>query len=422
MALLLVAVAVLCGCQDGRQLTWAPPALDDPIRIEVPPEGGQWDPPRDRDCLVVMPDVPVTDTVRVLGCHDLVLIGGQTKIGGAPDGNPPKPGLYLVDYTGTLHVEGWRAGGSGLTDGIWASTRFRGTTAQIQNVYVTGLHAMKEYRLGRFAPGWPEPDEHPDVVQLWQGPTRVPCRPLLGRSPYQGLLSRLHRVSPARLRVEPREDDRPQAHLRRPDPHGAFVLRLLPAAWGAEGAAQERLLRVRAGGVGWWPSPPAETTRRDGGAACGEGGPPSASSSDRPAWATSLPGTARAAGAQPADESLLVPLPRRLGGRRRGPRTPASRAPRAWRRSPGTGGRSPRAACPRPGCRARCPSPDTAISRRVTSITGHRLAAAGVPGAPVELGPAQRLRHGQVGLHGVLHVEVVALGAAVGADHRASRP
>ncbi len=188
VALLLVAVAALCGCEGGPQLTWAPPALDDPIRIEVPPEGGQWDPPRDRDCLVVMPDVPVTDTVRVLGCHDLVLIGGQTKIGGAPDGNPPKPGLYLVDYTGTLHVEGWRAGGSGLTDGIWASTRFRGTTAQIQNVYVTGLHAMKEYRLGRFAPGWPEPDEHPDVVQLWQGPTRFRADRVFGRSPYQGLL------------------------------------------------------------------------------------------------------------------------------------------------------------------------------------------------------------------------------------------
>ena len=82
-------------------------------------------PPPDRDCRIDMPKVPVTDTVKVAGCHNVVLIGGETSIGGVPDGNPAKPGLYLSDYTGTLHVEGWKGGGSGLTDALWIALASR---------------------------------------------------------------------------------------------------------------------------------------------------------------------------------------------------------------------------------------------------------------------------------------------------------
>ena len=192
--LVLCALALLAGCGEdddtdhrtGPVLTWAPPALRAPIAIEVPPEGGYWAPPPDRDCRIDMPKVPVTDTVKVVGCHNVVLIGGETSIGGVPDGNPAKPGLYLSDYTGTLHVEGWKGGGSGLTDALWISTRFPNTTAQVENVEVTEVHGQTEYPLGQFPEGWPEPDEHPDVIQLWQGPTRFRAERVTGRSSYQG--------------------------------------------------------------------------------------------------------------------------------------------------------------------------------------------------------------------------------------------
>ena len=99
------------------------------------------------------------------------------------------------------------------------------------------------------------------------------------------------------------------------------------------------------------------------------------------------------------------------------PAAASSPAPRGWRWNRGTGGRFRRAACPDRVCRARrtagggrqrlhhAPAP-TAAARGRRSSTAAELAA-------VERGGDR-----QVGVDRILDVEVVALGRAVGADHR----
>ena len=96
--LVLCALVLLAACGDdaeprrtGPALTWPPPALRGPIGIEVPPQGGMWTQPPDRDCRIDMPKVPVTDTVKVVGCHNVVLIGGETRIGGHRTAIRPSP-------------------------------------------------------------------------------------------------------------------------------------------------------------------------------------------------------------------------------------------------------------------------------------------------------------------------------------------
>jgi hypothetical protein len=138
---------------------------------------GNW------DCRVNMPPVPVTGRIRINGCRNIVMIGGQVEIPGPPNGKPEEAGIFITDYTETAHIEGVEMGGRGLTNGLWLSTRYPGTIAQVENVLVRELHAKVE---STDPENWPE--EHPDVLQTWQGPSVLRIDRLQGTSVYQGLL------------------------------------------------------------------------------------------------------------------------------------------------------------------------------------------------------------------------------------------
>jgi hypothetical protein len=181
---LLVPLALFLALSTGGcKLTWAPPALEAPLNINIGTGGGSYNVPDNWDCRVNMPSVPVTGRVKIRGCRNLVMIGGQIEIPGPPNGKPEEAGLYLTDYTDTVHVEGVELGGKGLTNGLWLSTRYPGTIAQVENVLVREVHAKVE---STEPDGWTE--EHPDLIQLWQGPSVLRVDRFSGTAAYQGIV------------------------------------------------------------------------------------------------------------------------------------------------------------------------------------------------------------------------------------------
>jgi hypothetical protein len=175
-----LALALLTG---GCKLTWAPPALENPLPINVGPGGTTLAVPGNWDCQVNMPPVPVTGRIRIDGCRNIAMIGGQVEIPGPPNGKPEEAGISIQNYTDTVHIEGVEMGGKGLTNGLWLSTRHPGTIAQVENVLIKEVHAKVEPADGT---DWPE--EHPDLLQLWQGPSVLRIDRLQGTTVYQGLL------------------------------------------------------------------------------------------------------------------------------------------------------------------------------------------------------------------------------------------
>jgi hypothetical protein len=180
--LLLALVAAVAVGTGGCKLAWAPPMLENPLPIDVPANGIQVTVPGNWDCKVRMPSVTVTDTVRISGCRNIVLIGGRVSFPGPPDGLPEEPAINLTNYTDTAHVEGVELGGAGLSNGLWLSTKYPNTTAQVENVFVHGVHAKVEPADG------PWPEEHPDLIQLWQGPSVLRVDRFTGTTDYQGIV------------------------------------------------------------------------------------------------------------------------------------------------------------------------------------------------------------------------------------------
>jgi hypothetical protein len=175
------------GARDGARLTWAPPRLDPPVRrVSVPEEGGTWGPfGPSTDCLVQFPLIPVEARVTVRGCHDVVAIGGEIAIGGAVrEGSTDGVGLHVEDWTGVAHLEGIRLRGSGLSDGLWISSRYAGSVAQVESVRVDEVHGAYSEPL-RSCLDVPAP--HPDLIQQWRGPETVRIDRFTGYTSYQGL-------------------------------------------------------------------------------------------------------------------------------------------------------------------------------------------------------------------------------------------
>jgi hypothetical protein len=203
LTLLLALALAACGADSGEEsylppgggpgpkLAWAPPRLDDPERVTVPPGGGTWGfptpIPADRDCVVDLPDtVPVTGPVIVVGCRDVVVIGGQVvRRGRVSPGSTDGVGIWIRDWSGTAHLEGLRLGGSGLSDALWLSSFRSGSTAQVENVRVDGVRGVYRPPLPDCAPAPPQP--HPDLIQLFQGPERLLLDRFTGYTTYQGI-------------------------------------------------------------------------------------------------------------------------------------------------------------------------------------------------------------------------------------------
>jgi hypothetical protein len=168
-------------------LTWAPPKLDaNPIVHRVTPWGYSEESPPNRDCLVQMPDQPVTDRVGIYGCRNIVVIGGEFDLrsdGLSDPGNDPA--LDVANFSGTAHIEGVKFGGAGLGKAVRFWTDKPGTIVQLENNYVADLHAPSEFALPLYADGWPR--EHPSIFQTWEGPDlEIRADKNTGYTPYEG--------------------------------------------------------------------------------------------------------------------------------------------------------------------------------------------------------------------------------------------
>jgi hypothetical protein len=172
--LLLVALAALgVGCREP--LAWAPPSLNGTVkRIDVPTGGGEWFASTAEDCQVRMPGQPVQGRVKLFGCHDISLVGGEWSsaadpCGTAANGTSESVALYLANFSGVAHVEGVKIHGHGFSDGMWITSSVVGSSAQVEGSWIGGLAACSEP--GGYQTAWP--DEHPDCFQTWAGPSAL---------------------------------------------------------------------------------------------------------------------------------------------------------------------------------------------------------------------------------------------------------
>ena len=128
----------------GPRLTWPPPSLNAPVsEISVRTSGGLYR-GGGRDCRVRFPGAAVTRRTDIVGCHDVVIVGGDLNIGGSVVvGSTAGVGLWVKDFTGLAHIEGLRIRGSGLSDALWISSGADNATAQVENVRVDAVRAAR---------------------------------------------------------------------------------------------------------------------------------------------------------------------------------------------------------------------------------------------------------------------------------------
>jgi hypothetical protein len=170
----------------GPGLTWAPPALSNPITVQVQNTGqacpsvtSPWqNPNQPSNCMLdttkdyILEIGHRTDAggLVVRGGRNVVIIGGRITpqlTNNATDGR----GLTFWNQTGTVHVEGVLIDGAGDGLLIFAPQ----ATFQLENV-----------RIAVAAPSHNFSVNHPDVIQTWSGPAEMRIDRLTAVSDYQG--------------------------------------------------------------------------------------------------------------------------------------------------------------------------------------------------------------------------------------------
>ena len=189
LLLLPVLLLAVVGCRE--RLAWAPPVIDAGARtIDVPTTGGVWyGLPTNQDCVIRMPAQPVRGEVKVAGCRDVKLVGGEwyrdaDPCGTEANGRSESPALFLTSWAGVAHVEGVKIRGRGFSDGIWMNSTLPGSVSQVEGSWIGGLAACTEPSSG-YVDGWP--DEHPDCFQTWAGPSVMRFDKVTCRTIYEGL-------------------------------------------------------------------------------------------------------------------------------------------------------------------------------------------------------------------------------------------
>ena len=171
-----------------RPLSWAPPALENPVVLDLGKEA-QWRNfklDKTKDYIVQMPkDHPWVGELNIYGGRNVVLIGGEVRI---PDeaedpafGERNEEGklkksrraVYIQGQTGTLHIEGLLISGAGLHEGFNIAEREPGCIVQLQNIRCETLH-------GSYS------KNHADVIQSWAGPAELRIDGLTAFTDYQG--------------------------------------------------------------------------------------------------------------------------------------------------------------------------------------------------------------------------------------------
>jgi hypothetical protein len=161
-------------------LTWSPPALSNPITIQMTTSRTWYNLDPARDYRLKLPATTVYNRggIVIEGGRNVVLIGGHIHVpetGATTLG--PRRGLQLNNQRGTMYVEGVQIDGAGLSEGIQLDQRYGGTV-RLQNIYVGTVRARDKVAFS---------DNHPDVLQTWAGPKLLQVDHLTGSSDYQGL-------------------------------------------------------------------------------------------------------------------------------------------------------------------------------------------------------------------------------------------
>jgi len=177
---------VLCGCGSGSQdatatagpLRWAPPALNDPVEVDLGDGFTETHLEPTQDAVINLPDTVKRGGVTIDGGHNVVLIGGAIAI---PPGTEPgvandaqRRGIYIREATGTVHIEGVLIGGAGRTEFDGIDINAPRATVQIENVRVRGVRGGYDAF-------------HGDVVQPFGGVKDLRIDRLSASSNYQGL-------------------------------------------------------------------------------------------------------------------------------------------------------------------------------------------------------------------------------------------
>jgi hypothetical protein len=187
----LLALFVLAVSGFKEPLTWPAPSLSEPVRtFDVPAAGAHWyGVSTTVDCVLKMPDVPVSGTVKLDGCRNINLVGGEIYSGADPcseaaHGTSESVGLVLSDWAGVAHVEGLKIHGRGFSDGIYATSTLPNSISEVEATWLGGFAACSEPPSGSIN-GWP--NEHPDCFQTWAGPSQIRFDKVTCWTIYQGL-------------------------------------------------------------------------------------------------------------------------------------------------------------------------------------------------------------------------------------------
>ncbi|MGH3128722.1 MAG: hypothetical protein ACRDPX_12455 [Gaiellaceae bacterium] len=160
---LAVTVTVVVAAASGStgagapaRLTWAPPALSDPVTISVTNANRRLflDDARDYRLDVVE---PLTRELWIEGGRNVVVVGGHITVGelGGDTAYHDNTGVKVRfgDPSGTVHLEGLLVDGPFLSDGIAVAT---GRDVQVQNVRVERVYDNLK-------------QAHADCVQIQRG-------------------------------------------------------------------------------------------------------------------------------------------------------------------------------------------------------------------------------------------------------------
>jgi chitodextrinase len=160
----------------GSKVLWAPPALSNPVTINVTDATRYYELNPGQDYVVKMPATPLGRNTRqgypalwLAGGRNVVIIGGEIKIDelATPSlGSFNQRGLVLSGQTGTVHVEGLWIHGNGMAQAV-SIDNGRGPlgTVQIQNSRLETMHPV--WHTANGAPV----EVHTDSIQSWAGPT-----------------------------------------------------------------------------------------------------------------------------------------------------------------------------------------------------------------------------------------------------------
>jgi hypothetical protein len=157
-ALTVVAAAASGSAGEGAPapLTWAPPALSNPITLAVANANRHLSLDDSRDYRLVLTE-PLTRELWIEGGRNVVAVGGRVTIdelgADSPYGDNTAVKIRGGDPSGTVHLEGLLIDGRYVADGIAIAT---GRNVQIQNVRVERAHEGIK-------------NAHADCVQVQQG-------------------------------------------------------------------------------------------------------------------------------------------------------------------------------------------------------------------------------------------------------------